>query len=73
MNFNSFVLLGWVVNATAQMKPGGGVKEWILILLISDYQLAVHIHSANLSLAANKTAGFYAQNEFDSYLLVVEI
>lgn len=30
-------------------------------------------HPARLSLSANITAGFYAQNEFDSYLFVLEI
>lgn len=42
VSFSSFVFFGWVLNVTAQMRPGDGVKELILTLLISDYQLAVH-------------------------------
>lgn len=40
------------------MRPGDGVEELILTLLVSDYQLAVGMrHSASFSLAANKTTG----------------
>lgn len=42
VSFSSFVFLGFILNRTAQMRPGDGVEELILTLLVSDYQLAVH-------------------------------
>lgn len=36
VSFSSFVFLGLVLNGTAQMRPGDGVEELILTLLVSD-------------------------------------
>lgn len=36
VSFSSFVFLSFVLNGTAQMRPGDGVEELILTLLVSD-------------------------------------
>lgn len=36
VSFSSFLFLGLVLKGTAQMRPGDGVEELILTLLVSD-------------------------------------